>query len=87
VEGSDKTTSENVVPESAERILGRGCALHLDNWYSFAMSYPELCERRTSALGTPKSKRKNGTICNKENVEGRGRREKIKLWLISCKLE
>jgi hypothetical protein len=41
VEGSYKRASENVVPESAEPILGKGCALHVDNWCSSLM-YLEL---------------------------------------------
>jgi hypothetical protein len=53
VEGSYKTASENVVPESAEPIMGKGCALHVDNWYSSPMLYRELHGRRTNALITP----------------------------------
>jgi hypothetical protein len=86
VEGSDKRASENIVPELAEPILGKGCASYLDNWCLSPILYLELCDRRTNAFGTLKSNRKNGTRCSKENVEGRGSRE-IKLWLISCKLE
>jgi len=52
VEGSYKTASENVVPESAEPIMGKECALHVDNWYSFLMLYQEIHGRRTNAVIT-----------------------------------
>ena len=45
MEGSYKRASENVVPESAEPILGKGCALHVDNWCSSLMLYLELHDR------------------------------------------
>jgi hypothetical protein len=52
VEGSYKRASENVVPRSAEPILGKGCALHVDNWCSSRMFYLELHDRGTNALIT-----------------------------------
>jgi hypothetical protein len=52
VEGSYKRASENVVPESAEPILGKECALNLDNWCSSPMLYLELHDRGTNALIT-----------------------------------
>ena len=52
VEGIYKRASENVVTESAEPILGKGCALHVDNWCSSPMLYLELHDRGTNALIT-----------------------------------
>lgn len=52
VEGSYKRASENVVPESAEPIVGKGCALHIDNWCSSLMFYLELHDRGINALIT-----------------------------------
>jgi len=51
VEGSYKRASESVVPESTEAILGKGCALHVDNWCSSLM-YLELHDRGIHALIT-----------------------------------
>lgn len=52
MEGSYKRASENVVPESAEPILDKGCPLHVDNWCSSPMLYRELHDRGTNALIT-----------------------------------
>jgi hypothetical protein len=52
VEGSYKTASENVVPESAGPIMGKECTLHVDNWYSSPVLYREIHGRRTNAVIT-----------------------------------
>lgn len=52
VQGSYKRASENVVPEPAEPILGKECALHVDNWCLSPMLYLELHDRGTIALIT-----------------------------------
>lgn len=50
--GSYKRASENVVAESAEPVVGKECALHVDNWCSSPMLYLELHDRGTNALIT-----------------------------------
>ncbi|XP_015436675.1 PREDICTED: piggyBac transposable element-derived protein 4-like [Dufourea novaeangliae] len=59
IQGSNVPVSETVVMQLAERILGKGYTLFLDNWYSSPNLYKILQAKNTNVVGTVRKNRKN----------------------------